>query len=421
MFQGLKFSFLCKVSFLFVFFFNFSLPVSAETHYVNVDGNTDVTQSALGASSDLSHNLIGGGTWDSFFTNEINVHYNQSALNSVGVLEVSTNTLTIKNGVFKIDGDAAGALVTLYNSNTNPNLPINADNFSLHLQYNKLNLTGGLDVSSQGYLYGAILQTADSPAGNSFVINNELNVNTDSYNGASVTLTGGLTVVNMLNRNFDTNGIVQKNQVTVNVTGGSASDSSLVNSDIYGGRLVTNIGYYKPNSNYTVTGSVEDNKITLTNGTFSGMITAGEAALYNAVYGHSQHAALNGVLDGNTVQIDGGTYDGAVIIGGRVALVGATNGFEENSTMSITNNQVLINGGTFENALIIACAATYDYTNQIMTGAISNNQITVSGTPTLSGATLLGGYSNNANPLSGNTLTMLTKGVTAFGVDGFNK
>ena len=396
-----------------------SLPVQAATSYkyVIIDSvHSSLLATDIDPASGMDHSLVDGGTFGAFFSNDTQVDYFIPTLvTDSGALNITDNKLTIKNGSdFVFNGNAAAARITLNNYNYSSQA-VDTSAFYLNLQNNKLDLLGGLKEST-GSLYGALFEGNNSAVGNSAVDSNELNLTANGFSEAATpNLVGGAIKIEMTNRTFDTDGNISNNKVTI-----EALPDDPVKSDIFGGQfLTTTSGFYDSSATYAVNSNVIGNKVILKNGTFNGTVTAGDATLSNttntALYG-----SLNGTVSSNMITIDGGTYDGSVLIGGRAALEGTERGFEANSSITLNNNKILINGGTFQDALIIGAAATYEYTNQIMNGAMSNNKIEILGTPDLTGATLIGAYSNNANTKSGNTLSVLSKGLTAFGVDGFD-
>ena len=97
-------------------FLSFSLPVQATTNYKSVVINSthpDLLQTDLGTASGLTHTLTGGGTWDSFVTNDILVNYNVANLTTgAGAVSLNNNALTIQNGTFTFNADQAAARVT---------------------------------------------------------------------------------------------------------------------------------------------------------------------------------------------------------------------------------------------------------------------------------------------------------------------
>ncbi len=396
-----------------------SLPVQASSYQKTIvvnNSHPNLLQTDFdGKNSGMDYTLSGGGTWDSFASNDVTVNYNVNTLTtSPGPISISNNKLTIKNGNFTFNGDEAAARFTLNNNINNPTTTVDVTGFDLSLTGNTLNLTGGLSEST-GSLYGALFETTNSAVGVGSVSNNNLNLTSPGLSEAKVpNLIGGAIRTNMTDRSLDTTNTVTGNTVTVN-----AKPNDVVKSDIVGGQSVTSIDGFDGVTSYVVKNTVDSNIVNLQKGTFDGKITGGLATLSNTTT-KVQDGSLQGNVSHNQVNITGGTYEGAIIIGGRASLEGDAHGFSNNSSISVNNNKVTISGGQLTDTLVIGGASTYDYSNDIMTGAITNNTIEISGDTVLQGGTtLVGGYTNGNNSVTNNTLSIKKKGLTAFGVDGF--
>jgi hypothetical protein len=146
------------------------------------------------------------------------------------------------------------------------------------------------------------------------------------------------------------------------------------------------------------------NTVNIAGGTFSDVI-GGQASSYDGLANAGN----------NTVNFTGGTasniYGGATGIGGPASAAAST----------ATGNRVFISGGTVNG---------YVYGGYSSIGAgigsATGNTVTISGAPTMTAATLYGGWVDNGsgNPsngdaFTGNTLNWNTSGLTVAGVENF--
>jgi hypothetical protein len=247
---------------------------------------------------------------------------------------------------------------------------------------NYVEWTGG---TATGNIYGGYTTNAGTASGNSVTINGVGITHSGwilgAYSGSglvkgnSVTLQNG-TVENIFGGESGS-GNVEWNGVTI--SGGTA------NGSIYGGATwgngnvtdnsvmlqngtVENIaGGYVGNSG---SGNAEGNGVTISGGTANGSIYGG------ATWG-------NGNVTDNTVTLTGGDASSAVIVGGAAWCGG-----------DAEDNAVTVSGGTVNN---ISGGA-------VSTGSARNNSVTVSGG--VVGETVIGGQGDDADAVSGNTVTI---------------
>ncbi|MBQ6657618.1 MAG: hypothetical protein IJM64_10125 [Ottowia sp.] len=195
---------------------------------------------------------------------------------------------------------------------------------------------------------------------------------------------------------------------------GSANNNTLT---FQNGRIT---GAYSIYGGTCLTGSADHNTVTITgNAKTDGQVfggSCGSSASWNSVNiegsaevggnvwgGSSEHRGS--VAEHNTVTISGGSVKGDVIGGAS-----GGNG-------KATHNTVTISGGSVGKN-VIGGQTTDSY------GKAINNTVRISGTPTLSSATLYGGRWDGffCNDIStGNTLEILNSGISVAGVENFEK
>ena len=417
-----------KKSILLVVFLNIALIAAAGTPGYNERTITVNSWHPIVSSSDLGvmekDYIINSQTDSSFATNDITIiRQNASAdLQTDSALSLSNNTLTI-NGNYQLPGDQAAARLWLDNQASNAG---DTSGFNLTLSDNTLTLKNGVKEHSIGSLYGAIIHTNDSAIGVGSVSNNTLEVTYTGNNDVFVSnLVGGSVQMNMSAYGLGS----LSSPVPVSVTGNEVTVSDTQKNEftgnLIGGQVITTITGSVSMPEYGLNNTVDSNIVTLGSGTFTNQqIIGGETRLLNktdAVH----HGALSGGITNNAVNISGGSYDNSVIIGGRADLSGTQHGFDKASAVTVANNTITISGGDFRDTLIIGGATTYNYLNQdeVLTGDVTGNKIVISGNTDLHGTTtLIGGYTSRlgADTVSGNTLSVATAGLTAYGVDGFS-
>ena len=129
----------------------------------------------------------------------------------------------------------------------------------------------------------------------------------------------------------------------------------------------------------------------------------------------------SGDASNNTVEISGGNVTGDAYGGYSVGgdaksntltvsagnLTNAYGGYSDSG--DVTENNVALSGGTVTGAV---------YAAKTSSGAATNNTVTISGSPTLTGATLYGGHTDSGAS-TGNTLNVAAANVTANNISDF--
>ena len=380
-------------------------------HYTQTIGSSvadaGLTSSSFSHASGATYDRSASGDHTTFAANDVTIYYTTATPTTDAAIGLDTNTLDITGSPISFAGDHAAARLTLINNGTSA---ADASGLNLNLTNNTTTLNSTLQYST-GSVYGALLQTSNSPAGIGQVQNNQVQVSAPAKaTVVTPNLIGGAIEIDATTRNIVSQANVISNQVTVNTTA-----SNKIATDIIGGKASANL---HANHTYNLTDTVDSNSVTLSSGTFSGVTTGGLAQVStDGVY----NVTWQGNIQNNQVTAAGGTYDKAVLIGGHAALEGK--GVSSSSTLpvSVHDNTVSVTGGTFKDTLIIGGATTKTGGTQDITGAVTGNRVEISGAATFQGkTTLVGGYTTGTNSISGNTLSLQTSGLTVYGVSGFD-
>ena len=367
-----------------------------------------------------TYSMSGSGDKDALAVNNITINYNGSAadgLSTQSAISMQDNTLTISGGEMGFAGDNMAARVKLNNASGGNAADLSGFNFSL--QNNTLTLRAKVGSSSgeeNGNLYGALFAAVNSGVGNTDVTGNAIVVDTAAQiSGYTPSLTGGAMSMSSTSVDLVSSGVVASNTVTVN-----ASSANKFNSSITGGTLTVGISEESTHKNYNITADVNGNQVNLASGKFSGTITGGRATVstgaeYNTV-------TFGGDVQNNQVNISGGTYEESTFIGGNALISGSGLGAGSNPSISVHDNSITVTGGKFTDTIFVGgMTAKKAFNTQDITGSITGNTVEISGTPTFNGSLyIFGGYTPGDNTISGNTLSLKTGGIVAYGVDYFD-
>jgi len=235
----------------------------------------------------------------------------------------------------------------------------------------------------------------------------------------------------------------KKNSVTIK--------TGEVGNDIIGGSARS-----EGNAN-TATATATNNNVTISSGKVDGFVYGGTAFSNNRsatatnntvtfnsgtvngrVYGGDANGENGAIARDNTVTINGGTVDGTgavgwdygdvlggcatsttgsatarnntIIINSGTVKGGVTGGFAYNGTSgtaTASHNRVIINGGIVKNVNIYGGYAGWSPGGAGFTTNATNNTVTISGKPDLTGSDLYGGYvTGTGDAFTGNTLNV---------------
>ena len=225
------------------------------------------------------------------------------------------------------------------------------------------------------------------------------------------TVTNPLASGNTVIVNFDPNAsgvILPKDTLGGMSKDGDASGNQVI---FLNGLLKNDVDYVL--GGYSVAGNATGNSVTISGGTVEGCVLGGcstGSAIGNSVTisggtvgrdvfgGDSGNG--NATATGNSVTISGGTVRGKVY-GGR------------SGSGNATGNSVTISGGTVGGNVFGG--------DSMVSGNATGNTVTIAGNPTLTNATLYGGYvdSGSGDKWTGNTLNVKNSGMSAKGVANF--
>ena len=367
-----------------------------------------------------TYSMSGTGDKDALAVNNITINYNGSAadgLSTQSAISMQDNTLTISGGEMGFAGDNMAARVKLNNASGGNAADLSGFNFSL--QNNTLTLrakVGSASGEESGNLYGALFAAVNSGVGNTDVTGNAIVVDTAAQiSGNTPSLTGGAMSMSSTSVDLVSTGEVASNTVTV-----GASSANIFHSSITGGTLSVGISEEATHKTYNITADVNGNQVNLSSGKFQSTVTGGKATVstgaeYNTV-------TFGGDVQNNQINVSGGTYEGSTFIGGSAFLNGSGLGAGSNPSVTVHDNTITVTGGKFTDTIFVGgMTAKKAFNTQDITGSITGNTIEISGTPDFNGSLyIFGGYTPGNNTVSGNTLSLKTGGIVAYGVDYFD-
>lgn len=357
------------------------------------------------------------GSYNSLISNQLSLsYYSTQTQHLEGNLLFENNTLQLQNGSFSQTDKNPFAATQLFMANQTPHTTIDLSNWNVTLQNNTLQVKDTAEVGGmQGNLFGALVETENSQLGNLTLSGNSVvfaATDTPSEEGAKGPQLFGAEIISNItkvNTTIDVSQQVSGN--TVSITGGN------VNNKVIGAEI---LGVLKDQSNQgiTLSGQVSQNVVNITKGTLQTDIVGGVMAVNSQ--NSSQTLYITGQVKENQVNISGGTFTGSIIAGGSIALEGQKAATDSVLTASVQDNIVNITGGKYTDTLILGGVTTADNGNTV-TGAISGNTVSISGTPSFSGTSVLyGGFTSGTNAITNNTLQLNTKNLSVYGVDGFS-
>ncbi|MBR3624006.1 MAG: hypothetical protein IKN43_11755, partial [Selenomonadaceae bacterium] len=218
-----------------------------------------------------------------------------------------------------------------------------------------------------------------------------------------------------------------------------------------GNKILATIGEEKEKKDdpTPASGNASNNIVTVNNSTYK--INDGEETSYSGsknIYGGMVGAvdatdhimggnASSGDASSNTININRGDFSGANVYDGYASTGAASNNIINISGTSNLDNASIYGGyaanseTSSENPLIVSndklspqgvtgsdIVVSYpDATDA--TGAASNNTINITDAPSLTGASIYGGYAANGGATSGNTLNIRTKNISAKSIGNF--
>lgn len=398
---------------------NVLCAATKKTTFNSIQAQSGIATSDVFSGADLT--VTGTGTQDGVVVNDITINYNGNltdGLQTVGTVEEKNNTLTMSGGSRPLAGDATAAKLTINNGSSMSKTDLSLFNFSL--KNNTVNMNAKLG-DSEGNIYGAVLQSNESGVGNATVQGNAISVGAAAgVSGEQPSLIGGMMQITTTTHNISSNAVVSSNTVTV-----AADSGNEINGDIIGGKFVFDVHEESGLSgtrSYTVDTTMDGNKVTLSSGKFYGDVYGAQAITSTGA--EYKTMTVTGNVQNNEIEINGGKYKGNVFVGGSVSLEESGLGTGSSAAVNVNNNKITITDGQFEDVILVGGAAKNDvrYT-QTPSGNITGNTIEISGASTkFSGNVyLFGGYTTGDDSvISGNTLSLKTGGIGAYGVDYFD-
>lgn len=399
--------------------------VFADTYQKTI--NSATAQAGITSSTaeftDKDFHLSSAGEKEELAVNNITINYNGSltdGLQTAGTVDMKNNTLIIEGGNKTLSGDNTAAKLTINNNASASNANLSLFNFGL--KDNTVTLKSRIDEST-GDIYGAVMESNDSGVGNANVTGNQIVLDSGAkVLGEHPALTGGILKINAERLAITSNADVSSNIVSV-----GALTNNEIDSNITGGKFIFNVAETGTHKNYNLTANLNGNQVNLTDGTFYGNITGAQAVTTtDAEY---KTVTLGGNVQNNKINVSGGKYYGNVFVGGSVSLEGSGLGKKtsvdpgSSAAVAVNNNTITVTGGQFKDVIFVGGATTREvqYTLE-PSGNITGNTIEISGTPTFQGSLYLyGGYTTgDTDKISGNTLSLKTGGIEAYGVDYFD-
>ncbi len=236
------------------------------------------------------------------------------------------------------------------------------------------------------------------------------------------------------------NGIVEEHDGTLDVVygGGNVNNNEIASDNdviISGGKMTAVVGGISSSRD------ASNNHVTVTGGTITNGVVGG-ATFFSAESGNVAGDAIN-----NSVTITGGTV--AHVSGGEVGYARPNNTGKGSDITEPTSakggnaiqNKVTVTGGTVTGGIVGGAALTGNATGnsiniqggkvsgEVIAGevryptagsSVTGNNITISGQPDLSGATLRGGVLGDTDSPAGNSLNIYTKNIYAKNISGFD-
>ncbi|MBO6177948.1 MAG: autotransporter outer membrane beta-barrel domain-containing protein [Selenomonadaceae bacterium] len=417
-----------------------SVVKNASNNIVNISGgnfsNTqirggDVAGSNYGQSSNNTVNISGGDLSGTYIYGGYVGNYNGSANDNV--INISGNPI-LNNA--NISGGYAGGANTLGNtlSVRTKNIKVGTiagfDNINFHLdsENNKSNVANGdrMLIADTANIEGAkitgyVAGDTDLKEGDTVTLLDAETLNADDNTTYTGSVAEGISFNHELNVKRDGNKILatigeekekkddptpasgnaSNNIVTVNDTTYNINDGEEINysgsKNIYGGIAGTIDATNHIVGGNATSGDASSNTVNINSGNLSGA----------NVYGGY---ASTGAASNNTINISGtSNLDNASIYGGYVS--GETS--SENSLM--VSNDKLSPQGVTDSDIVVSYPDATDGT-----GAASNNTINITDAPSLTGASIYGGYAANGGATSGNTLNIRTKNISAKSIGNFD-
>ena len=338
-------------------------------------------------------------------------------------------------GVCATTGDAAGGRVFI---DTDPGVLYVRGGYSL--QGDALNnqvTINGSGIPSAFYVYGGY-SAHGSVSGNTLLV-------TDSP-GLNATLTGGSTDASVNGHAVDNRIILSGNSTisAIYIRGGYAQNGDAIgnlisildnaqvinNSPLYGGHAPAG----KANGNIV---SIQDHA--QIDGVIRGGVSKGDASGNQIVFGGYSVSTLTSNSHGG-YSVDGNASGNTILITDHAQVDGLLTGGFAQKNGNVIGNHITLSGNSVTTATIMASDATFGdaigntvsildnatvtgkvFAGSSQTGALRDNRIILAGTPDLSNAELLGGYSPLATaPRDNNTLDVRSAGLTAKRVDLFD-
>ena len=338
-------------------------------------------------------------------------------------------------GVCATTGDAAGGRVFI---DTDPGVLYVRGGYSL--QGDALNnqvTINGSGIPSAFYVYGGY-SAHGSVSGNTLLV-------TDSP-GLNATLTGGSTDASVNGHAVDNRIILSGNSTisAIYIRGGYAQNGDAIgnlisildnaqvinNSPLYGGHAPAG----KANGNIV---SIQDHA--QIDGVIRGGVSKGDASGNQIVFGGYSVSTLTSNSHGG-YSVDGNASGNTILITDHAQVDGLLTGGLAQKNGNVIGNHITLSGNSVTTATIMASDATFGdaigntvsildnatvtgkvFAGSSQTGALRDNRIILAGTPDLSNAELLGGYSPLATaPRDNNTLDVRSAGLTAKRVDLFD-
>ncbi|MGP1471361.1 MAG: hypothetical protein ACTTJE_07165 [Schwartzia sp. (in: firmicutes)] len=259
---------------------------------------------------------------------------------------------------------------------------------------NKLTIEAG-SFSNLASLYGGLATTFTNGSVEGTASNNHLNFTSDS---TVRDLAGGYTFAS---------GTVGTLKLEANGNHLTAKGAAY---RFYGGYAMGQQS--SPTPAGTSAATANDNVVTIEagSGTFSDESMAGYSDLQGP-----KLTTVTTEANGNTLNISGGTFNGAIFGGKTVASTS-----DGSATATAKDNKLNISGGTYQSDIYAGYALDKDNKG---TATAKDNTIVIAGSPDLSAARLYGGYAaGQTRDVSGNALDIHeTKGISVESIAGFQK
>ena len=365
---------------------------AAESHVV-IDGGTV----SLSGGTDTAHMglVVGGRTDDGDATkNAVEMAGGAVAgqvIGGFGARATEENTVTLTGG--QVKGRVAGAIVM---DDVATDYGYSRYDYSGTAKNNAVYIQGEARVTGGGYIL-----TADHHYSRPGIVGGAAG---GDSTGNAVYITGSGSARPRVNLTGDVSGKIMGGRSER----GTASGNQVV---IDGAKVTVAGGYPGIEGGFTMYGNVFDNSVTI-----QGANTVVEGNIYG---GYADNSAGTGAVSatGNTVSIHGGEITG--VVAGAFASDG------KDGLGTAKGNEVIITGGTVNGVIAGGLHGTR------RTGTVSDNTVTLNGTPVLKDATIYGSAMRAWDSTTGihtytvegagggNTLNVATTGVTAKNIHNF--